>query len=392
MTHGPHLPDGGVTLRYLEKYVQSDLARKMVFVGGPRQCGKTHMAMALLKEIGGEYLNWDDGRDRRRIRKYQFGTELPLVVFDELHKSPKWKSWIKGVYDKRPADQTYLVTGSARLDVYRRGGDSLLGRYHYWRMHPFTLDEAVEGITPQVALNRLMTVGGFPEPFLSLDEAEAARWRRERFDRILRDDVRDLENVRLLSTLSALADLLKERVSSQISYANLAADLEVAPKTIRHWIDLLARMYMIFVVLPFTGKLTRAIQRPPRIYFYDNMDVETPPDKLLAARFENLIATHLLKRLQFLEDKTGERLALHYLRDRDQREVDFVITKKKEVVELIEVKYSDEAPSASLRHYAKVLKPKRAVQVVYTLGRGFTKDGIEVLSPIEYFSNPPWAT
>ena len=364
----------------------------MVFVGGPRQCGKTHMAKALLSVIGGEYLNWDDGRDRRRIQKYQFELGRPLIVFDELHKSPKWKSWIKGVYDKRPANQTYLVTGSARLDVYRRGGDSLLGRYHYWRMHPFTLDELVEGMTPQAALQRLMTVGGFPEPFLHLDEMEAARWRRERFDRILRDDVRDLENVRRISTLSALADLLKERVSSQISYANLAADLEVSPKTIRHWIDLLARMYMIFIVLPYTGKLTRAIQRPPRIYFYDNMDVEAPADKILGARFENLVATHLLKRLQFLEDKTGDRLALNYLRDRDQREVDFVITKKKEVLELIEVKYSDEAPSASLRHYAKILKPRRAVQIVYTLDRGFTKDGIEILSPIEYFSSPPWAT
>ena len=391
MTYRTNWPAMGATMRYLASFVRKDLDEKMVFLGGPRQCGKTHMAKDLLAEVPGEYLNWDDGRDRRRIQKYQFSAAVPLVVFDELHKFPQWKRWIKGVYDTRTSTQTYLVTGSARLDVYRRGGDSLLGRYHYWRLHPFTVDEPVEGMSPHAALARLMSVGGFPEPFLKLDEVAAARWRRERFDRILRDDVRDLENVRLLATLSTLADLLKERVSSQISYANLAADLEIAPKTVRHWIELLARMYMIFIVPPYSGKISRAIHRPTRIYFYDNMDVEVAADKLLGARFENLVATHLLKRLQFLKDQTGERLALHYLRDRDNREVDFVITRKSKVEELIEVKYSDGTPSPSLRYYAAALKPKRAVQIVYLLDRSFTHDGIEVMTALDYFAKAPWS-
>jgi predicted AAA+ superfamily ATPase len=351
-------------VRYVDKFVVSDLAKKMVFIGGPRQTGKTYLAKDLLRRMPGEYLNWDDARDRRRIKNHEFDAALPLIVLDELHKMPRWKQWIKGVYDTRMAAQSYLVAGSARLDVYRRGGDSLVGRYHYWRLHPFTLDEPVGGLSPAESLTRLMTVGGFPEPFLSGDVRDGARWRRERFDRILRDDIRDLENIRLISTLEDLVDLLKQRVGSQISFANLAADLEVAPKTVKLWIEILQRMYLLFAVMPYTGKLSRAIQRPPRIYFYDNMDVEVAADRQLGARFENLVATHLLKRLQFREDHTGERWGLHYLRDRDDREVDFVVTRNRQVEELIEVKYSDSTPSTSLAYYTKILKPKRATQIV----------------------------
>ena len=282
------------------------------------------------------------------------------------------------------------MTGSARLDIYRRGGDSLLGRYHYWRMHPFTIDERGPSFSAREALDRLMTVGGFPEPFLNLSTEEASRWRRERFDRIIKDDIRDIENIRMIAVLSQLADLLKERVGSQLSFANLAADLEVAPKTVKSWIDLLARMYLIFIVPPYTGKLSRAIQKAPRVYFFDNMDVEVAEDKLLGARFENLVATHLLKRIQFEEDRTGARLNLCYLRDRDDREVDFVVVRDKKVDELIEVKYSDDRPSSSLKYYSQILKPRRTVQIVYGIERSKFEHGIEILSPLEYFREGPW--
>lgn len=160
-------------MRYVEPYVRDDLHKKMVFVGGPRQVGKTTMAKSILvqEDKGGCYLNWDYDEDR-------------LLVLDELHKFPRWKNWLKGLYDVTGEEHSFLVTGSARLDVYRRGGDSLLGRYHYWRLHPFTLDEIPADISSQDAFTRLMTVGGFPEPFLDNDEREARRWRRERFDRV----------------------------------------------------------------------------------------------------------------------------------------------------------------------------------------------------------------
>lgn len=360
----------------------------MVFVAGPRQCGKTTLAKAVLGELTGEYLNWDDPRTRPLINKLQFSKDSRLVIFDELHKKPHWKSWIKGIYDTRPKTQTYLVTGSARLDIYRKGGDSLLGRYHHWRLHPFTLDEYEGGFDPKECLRRLMTVGGFPEPFIGGDENEAARWRRERFDRLLRDDVRDLESVKLLGSLETLVELLRERVSTSIVVSNLAEDLQVAPKTVKHWIEILERLYILFVVTPYTTKIPRAIQRPPRVYFYDNMDVNNPADKLLGARFENLVATHLLKRIHYLEDSGGDRYALHYIRDKDQREVDFVITKNKKVLEIIEVKYSDTKPSSSLVYYKEKLKAPRATQILYDCPTPFEHRGVRVTGVLDYFKNP----
>ena len=164
-------------MRYLSPYILKDLKKKKVFVGGPRQVGKTTLAKTILAESypEGRYFNWDYDEDRRDIVRKRWPDEDTLLVFDELHKYPRWKSWLKGIYDVSHQQHSFLVTGSARLDVYRRGGDSLMGRYHYWRLHPFTLDECPAGITPKDAYRRLMTVGGFPEPFLDGDETEARR-------------------------------------------------------------------------------------------------------------------------------------------------------------------------------------------------------------------------
>ena len=219
-------------MRYLSPYVLQDLQSKMVFVGGPRQVGKTTMAKDLL--IGfpkGRYFNWDFDDDRQDILKKRWTTENTLLVFDELHKFPRWKNWIKGLYDVSRAKHSFLVTGSARLDLYRRGGDSLLGRYHYWRLHPFSLDEIPEGLTAREAFQRLMSVGGFPEPFLDNDERAARRWRRERFDRVLREDIRDLSSIRNIQLLSLFLDLLRQRVGGLVTLSNLAADIQVSPKT-----------------------------------------------------------------------------------------------------------------------------------------------------------------
>ena len=158
-------------MRYIAPYILQDLTKKMVFVGGPRQVGKTTLAQAILSSNypSGRYLNWDYDEDRQDILRKQWSADQKLLVFDELHKFPLWKNWIKGIYDVSHESHSFLITGSARLDVYRRGGDSLMGRYHYWRLHPFTLDEVPQGISQKEAYQRLMTVGGFPEPFLDGD-------------------------------------------------------------------------------------------------------------------------------------------------------------------------------------------------------------------------------
>jgi hypothetical protein len=256
-----------------------------------------------------------------------------------------------------------------------------MGRYHYWRLHPFTLDEFPKGLTPKEAFRRLMTVGGFPEPFLDPDERDARRWRRERFDRVLREDVRDLESVRNIQLLSLLLDLLRRRVGGLVAPSNLAADLQISPKTATSWIEILERMYLVFAVRPYTRSLPRAVLKPPKIYFFDNADVIGDE----GARFENLVATSLLKRLHFLEDREGYRYDLRYIRDKEGREVDFAVLKEGKLEELVEVKYADDSISKSLLYYAERLKPERATQITANVKRAYDKNRLRVTDPFSYF-------
>jgi predicted AAA+ superfamily ATPase len=375
-------------MRYITTAIQEDLQKKMVFIGGPRQVGKTTLAKLLLSSDNdnGRYFNWDYDEDRQNILQQKWSDDDHLLIFDELHKFHRWKSWLKGIYDVTGKQHSILVTGSARLDIYRRGGDSLLGRYHYWRLHPFTLDEAPPELDKQDIFNRLMTIGGFPEPFISNDKRESRRWRRERFDRVLREDIRDLESIRNIQGISLFLDLLRTRVCGMVVLSNLAQDLQVAPQTTKSWLEVLERMYLIFKVLPYTRSISRAILKPPKVYFFDNADTIDEQ----GARFENLIATTLLKRLHYLEDYEGYRCELRYIRDKEGREVDFVIIKEGILEELIEVKYNDESLSKSLIYYSNKLKPKKSTQIVATLKNPYDKNGIRVTNPFLYFSNPPW--
>ena len=372
-------------MRYITPYILEDLQKKMVFVGGPRQVGKTTIAKAILSETfpAGRYLNWDFDEDRQDIIKKRWSRDNTLLVFDELHKFPRWKGWIKGIYDVSHEMHSFLITGSARLDVYRRGGDSLMGRYHYWRLHPFTLDEIPKVIAPKEAFKRLMTVGGFPEPFLDGDERMARRWRRERFGRVLREDVRDLESIRNIQLLWLFLDMLRQRVGSLITISNLATDLQISPKTAKSWLEVSERMYLVFSVRPYTKSLPRAVLKPPKVYFFDNGDIIGDE----GARFENLVATSLLKRLHFLEDRDGYRYELRYIRDKEGREVDFAIIKEGRLEELVEAKYSDENISKPLLYYAERLKPRKATQIVAKIKRSYDKDRVRVTDPISYFSN-----
>ncbi len=364
-------------MRYIEESIQNDLIKKMVFLGGPRQVGKTTLAKNVIKNRG-LYLNWDDERDRKKILARQWSDDDQYLVFDELHKFPRWKNWVKGIYDTEKENHRILVTGSARLDLYKKGGDSLLGRYHYYRLHPFTLNEVPKAVSKKDVLKRLMKFGGFPEPFLSGSETENRRWRKERFDRILKDDIRELEVVKKINNISLLVDLLKSRVGSPIVVSNLAQDLQVAPNTVKNWIDILEKMYLVFKVPVYTVKIARSLQKPFRIYFYDNADVDGDE----GARFENLVATHLLKMLHFLEDTEGYRCELYYIRDKDGREVDFCVVIDGMVVELIEAKLNDSTISKSLLYFSEKLKPLKSTQVLYSAVTRNKKNNL-VLNSIE---------
>ena len=369
--------------RYLEASILKDLSKKMVFLGGPRQVGKTTLAQHILKRFrykkskSGLYLNWDFDEDRQRIIKKQWDEDHQLLVFDELHKYSRWKNWIKGLYDKNRHQNQYFVTGSARMDLYQRGGDSLLGRYHYWRLHPLTLDELPPKMTQKEGFKRLMTLGGFPEPFLGGDPIEAQRWRQNRFDRILKEDVRDLESVKKIQDLSLFVLALRQRVAQRIVFSNLARDLEISFKTAKLWLSVLNRMYICFSIWPYTKNVNRSILKPPKVYFFDNADVIGDNE---GPRFENLIACHLLKKIDYLRDSQGVSCELMYIADKEAREVDFIIHKEGKIFALIEAKLSVEKISRSLKYYSERLKPQHALQVVAYPKKEYRQGSYRVVS------------
>lgn len=371
-------------MRQLTPFILNDLQKKMVFIGGPRQCGKTTLAKSLLKnQFPGLYLNWDRVSDRKKILAGQWTDEDQLLVFDELHKYRKWKTLVKGFYDTEKEKHKFVVTGSARLDTYQRGGDSLLGRYHYWRLHPFSLYDIPRGISREETLKRLMSVGGFPEVFLDNDEREARRWREERARRILQEDVRDLEQLQHVDLLELMLDHLRDRVGSSLAVSNIAQEIGISPVTAGKWLNILEKMYLIFIVRGYDKKLTRAVHKPIKVYFYDNAEVRGDE----SVRFENLIATHVLQKNHFFEDYHGFKMGLYYVRDKNQREVDFLVTQNGKPVELIEVKVSDETPAKNLISFGELLKVTHATQIILHAQRSWSKGQLRVQKPLDYFGN-----
>jgi hypothetical protein len=362
---------------------------KMAFVSGPRQVGKTTLAKRLLEpRTAAAYHNWDDIAFRRiwakapgsTIPRAASGAEgVPLVVFDEIHKARGWKRSLKGIYDTREAPVDILVTGSARLTVYRRGGDSLMGRYHDFRLHPFTLGEldatpvrepdavreaifaapGAERSESQKTLEALLRFGGFPEPLLAASERKARLWRRERVERVIREDLRDLSRIPELSRLELLASLIPERVGSPLSRAALRELLEVSFDTIRRWVTSLDDLYYLFEIKPWQRSVSRTLRKEGKVYLWDWSEVPDP-----AARFENLVASHLLKLCHYLTDAGYGTLALWCLRTKDGYEIDFLVTRDGRPWLPVEVKLADPTLSPSWSVFLRQLPVERGLQLV----------------------------
>ena len=369
--------------RYLEEPIKKDLKEKIVLLSGPRQVGKTTLSKQLLVPF--VYLSYDASRDRALLKNEEWDKNAALLVFDELHKMKNWKSWIKGVYDTRGIPPAILVTGSARLDLLRKGGDSLAGRFFSFRLHPLTAREIRENSNeePEIALDRLLVLGGFPEPYLKNDPEEAKRWRRTHIDTIIRGDLLDLGGIRDIRAIEVLVDLLKTRVGSRTSYAALAEDLQVSAHTVKHWLDVLESLCLVFAVRPYHRSVARSLLKDPKYYFYDIGAVEG--DR--GARLENAVAAALLRELHLLEDTTGRRVALHYLRDKEKNEVDFLAVVDDLPVLMVEVKAGDDSFAKPLFKFKKALPGVRAVQVVYGLERKKNRDGIDMVAAHEFLSD-----
>lgn len=323
----------------------------MVFVGGPRQVGKTTLALNILGSRRGDedpnYLNWDIPEHRSSIMRAQFAFTKDLTVFDEIHKFARWRSLMKGFFDRYYPRQRALITGSARLDYYRRGGDSLLGRYHYYRLHPYSLGEMSKNPSKE-DLDHLLSFGGFPEPMFKADTTFLRRWQRERCDRILREDLRDLERVQEITLLEMLLDGLPDRVGSPLSLQSLREDLQVSHDSIRRWLGIFERLYLCFRISPYGAPRIRAVKKEQKLYMWDWSQVEAE-----GYRFENLVASHLLKYCHYREDTSGHRMSLQYLRDTDKREIDFVVCEDKKPLFAVECKTSARKLAPSMNYFKK---------------------------------------
>ena len=284
--------------RYLAAQVERDLSRKMVFVAGPRQVGKTTLARMLLDSPQG-YLNWDVADDRESILR----RELPpgeLLVLDEIHKYRGWRNYLKGLYDGRRRATRILVTGSARLEAYRFGGDSLQGRYHLLRLHPLSVAEL--DIRTPGELGDLLVLGGFPEPWFGASRVEARRWARDYRTLLIREEVAGLERVQDLGSLELLMLRLPDLVGSPLSVNALREDLQVSHKSVSAWLRVFERLYAIFRLPPFGAPRIRAVKKEQKHY---HLDWSLVPDE--SARFENLVACHLLKWVHFPAGRAGAR-------------------------------------------------------------------------------------
>jgi predicted AAA+ superfamily ATPase len=369
--------------RYIEEQIKQDIIEKIVLLSGPRQVGKTTLSTQLIPSH--IYLNFDSTKDRKIIIGEEWARDAPLVVFDELHKMKNWKSWIKGIYDTEGIPPALLVTGSARIETYKRGGDSLAGRFFSYRLHPLTVKEICHYLKeePKAALDKLIACGGFPEPYLKGTETFAKRWRRTHIDTIIREDLLDLERVRNIKSIEILIDLLRVRVGSSTSYSSLANDLQVSVHTVKHWLQILENLFVIFPVRPYHKNIARSILKEAKYYLYDTGAVDSD----FAAKLENVIATALMRELHLLEDTTGSKVSLHYLRDKERNEVDFLTLIDNKPSFMIEVKASDDRFSKALFRFHNYLPLAEPVQLVYNLERKKSKKGVTMLPAHEFLAN-----
>ena len=367
--------------RLYDTFLAEHLAsqRQMAFVAGPRQVGKT----TTCRNLAETYLNWDNTDDRLLIVKGpaavaqaagidKLHKQPPVALFDELHKFGKWKQFLKGFFDTYADHIRVLVTGSSRLDIYRRGGDSLMGRYFLYRMHPFTVAEILsqdmpdpERIvrTPKLVSDEdfaaLWTHGGYPEPFLKRDMRFSRRWRTLRLHQLLREDIRDLTKIHQLDQLEMLVHLLSGRSSEQLNYSTLAGQIQVAVDTLRRWVNTLCNLHVGFLVRPWHKNIARSLRKEPKWFLRDWSTIEDPGQKA-----ETFIACHLLKAVEGWNDIGLGQFQLGYLRDTNQREVDFVVVKNGQPWFLVEAKSSEQKISPALKYFQDQLKAPLAFQVV----------------------------
>jgi len=351
--------------------------RQMALVSGPRQVGKT----TTCRSLSDEYLNWDNADDRRLLLRGPASlaqalhldilrAKPPVATLDELHKYTKWKGLLKGFFDSYGDRVRLIITGSSRIEIFRRGGDSLMGRYFLYRMHPWSVAESLRTDLPKKEVHASEEVrssdwdalwehGGFPEPFLRRDTRFTRRWRSLRYEQLSREDLRETARVADLGTLETLMQILAEHSAQQLIYSNLAREIQVSVDTIKRWVDLLARLHYGFRVRPWFRNVAKSLRKEPKWFLRDWSGVLDD-----GARAETLVACHLLKAVEGWTDLGFGDFELRYLRDKQKREVDFLVVKDRKPWFLVEVKMSDKTLSPWLGYFQTQTNAQHSFQVV----------------------------
>jgi predicted AAA+ superfamily ATPase len=374
--------------RVYEILLEEHLAqnRQMIFLSGPRQVGKTTTSLEASSESPIHYyFNWDNEDHRalimegptsiaRKARLDEMRNTLPILVFDEIHKYRNWKQFLKGFFDTYEKKCRILVTGSARLDVYKRGSDSLMGRYFLYHLHPLSIREIADPSLPKQEIRNpcaidsadyeaLLTYSGFPEPYLKRSKSFFNHWKRLRIEQLFREDLRDLSRVQEISQMQLLAEILQEKASHALNHSTLAAKIKVSVPTLQRWIEILKNLFFCFTIQPWSKNLNRSLIKEPKIYLWNWALIED-----LGARLENFVASHLYKAVQFWTDQGYGEYGLYYLRDKDKREVNFLVTKDHKPWFLVETKASEQnGISRWLYYYQEKLKVPHAFQIGFDL-------------------------
>jgi predicted AAA+ superfamily ATPase len=371
--------------RYLYKELKNHVGKKILLLSGPRQVGKTTLSKVIYKNF--DYFNFDRLADRKKLQAEEWNREADLIIFDEIHKMKKWKQWLKGIYDTE-IKKNFLVTGSARLDTHKKVGDSMAGRYFQYRLMPLCLKELAQNKynEPRKNLNDLLERSGFPEPFFSKSESFYKKWRKTHLDIIVKQDIAEIETVKRITDLEFLIELMKNKIGSILSYKSLCEDLMTDDKTIKRWLTIFENSYLLFKITPFSKNILHSTKKAPKYYFYDFPRIEDN-----GARLENLVALSLLKEIYFKNDTEGEDYSLHFLRDKDQNEVDFLIAKNKRPILAIEVKTSNTEISSGFKKLTNQLlvnfPDMKRIQLVKHLDRDFSnKEGVKVQNLENYLS------
>jgi uncharacterized protein len=377
---------------YIHIWQELSLEKSMIFLAGPRQSGKTTLAKMIAGTFTNSlYWNWDIADHREQLLQHKaFFTHMirkdasaPLIIFDEIHKYKDWKNYLKGVYDQFNEEFKFLVSGSGRLDIYQKGGDSLAGRYYLFHLFPFTLSELSgskrafadfikdplaitmkDSIAREEIWRQLASLSGFPEPFLSGRETTYRRWSNSYARQLVREDIRDLTGMKAVQDIETLYALLPSKIGSPLSVTSLAENLKVSYNTVRSWLDILERFYLTFSVPTWTGKIARAIQKEKKYYLFDYARIKDD-----AAKFENMVACELWRVVTLWNDLGLAEFSLHFIKDKEKREVDFLIVKNSVPFLLIEAKLSDTQPAKPLIAFQNNLRIP-AVQLTLN-GKGY---------------------